>query len=141
MFLVQSSNSKMNFLQKLVPRVAELGRFFTVGIANTLITIGIYQLLLTGFGPLWSYAVAWPAGIVIVATVYPRAVYRVSAGAAARVAMVGLYVTVFVIGFLLTRGLDDLGLPARLTIFAVAAVTAALSYFGGRLVLQTRFWT
>lgn len=129
----------MNTLRRLIPQLAELGRFFTAGIINTLITIGIYQVLVASVGAMWAYSVAWLAGIMIVATFYPTLVYRVGAGPTARAAMVGLYVTVFVVGFLLTRGLDDLGLPARLTIFVVAAVTSASSYFGGRLVLRTGF--
>jgi putative flippase GtrA len=140
MFLSERSIRQANLLQKLAPRLTELGRFFTAGIANTLITIGIYQLVVANLGPLWAYGVAWLAGIIIVAAVYPAMVYRVSARMPARVMMACLYVTVFVLGLLLTRCLDDLGLPARLTIFAVTAVTSGLSYFGGRFILRARFW-
>jgi putative flippase GtrA len=140
MAFVQRSNSKGNRLQKLAPRLTEVGRFFTAGIANTLITIGIYQLLVANLGPLWAYGVAWLAGIMIVAAVYPAMVYRVSTTMPTRVMMAGLYVTLFVLGLLLTRWLNDLGLPARLTIFAVTAVTSGSGYFGGRFILRTKSW-
>ncbi len=139
LFNVDRLVGKVNRLEKVIPRLTELGRFFAAGIANTLITIGIYQLIVANFGPLWAYAVAWLAGILIVATVYPTVVYRVTAGTAPRVMMAGLYMTVFVFGLLLTRWLDDLGLPPRVMIFVVAATTSGLSYFGGRVVLRVRF--
>ena len=140
MAFVQRSNSKGNRLQKLAPRLTEVGRFFTAGIANTLITIGIYQLLVANLGPLWAYGVAWLAGITIVAAAYPAMVFRVSATMRTRVMMAGLYVTLFVLGLLLTGCLNDLGLPARLTIFAVTAVTSVSGYFGGRFILRTKSW-
>ena len=140
MAFVQRSNSKGNRLQKLAPRLTEVGRFFTAGIANTLITIGIYQLLVANLGPLWAYGIAWLAGIMIVAAAYPAMVFRVSATMPTRVMMACLYVTLFVLGLLLTRCLNDLGLPARLTIFAVTAVTSGAGYFGGRFILRTKSW-
>ena len=140
MTFLQRSNSKGDRLQKLAPRLTEIGRFFTAGIANTLITIGIYQLLVANLGPLWAYGVAWLAGIMIVAAVYPAMVFRVSAAMPTRIMMAGLYVTLFVLGLLLTRCLNDLGLPARLTIFAVTAVTSGTGYFGGRFILFTKSW-
>lgn len=115
---------------------AEIGRFLAAGTGNTLLTIGIYQALVGFVSPSAAYAAAWAVGIVIVMTAYPRLVYRADTGWKQGGAIGLVYAVVFLIGLALTGLLERIGVPARLIIVLVAAVTASLSYAGGRLAVH-----
>ena len=61
-------------------RFAEIVRFGAAGLANTLFTIGLYELFVEVLGPVTAYAIAWAAGLLLVVVCYPATVYRLEAG-------------------------------------------------------------
>ena len=113
-------------------------RFVVAGAVNTLVTLAIYQLLLFVV-PAWlAYTISWMCGLLLVMVLYPS---RVFAGArrdiAARVWLGASYAAVFLLGLGTLRMLQAAGVPARLAIFAVLAVTTASNFILGRLILKT----
>ena len=116
-------------------RVAEIGRYLLAGSANTLSTMAVYQLLVTISSPAVAYSLAWLIGLLIVAVVYPKFVFRVTGGWARGGAIAITYVAVFVVGVLLIKLLDSLAINNRLGIFLVMAVTTTMGYLGSRLAI------
>ena len=116
-------------------RYAELNRFVVAGIANTLLTTVIYQLVVTVSTATLAYSLAWLAGLTVVATAYPTLVFRAKAGIARSLAIATTYVMVFMIGLWLLTVLDSLAVHKRLGIFAVLVATTTMSYFGSRLAI------
>jgi len=114
-------------------------RFVLAGAANTLITLAVYQLLLF-LTPDWlAYTLSWVCGLIFVVVFYPS---RVFAGArrdvAARTTLGASYAAVFLLGLGTLRVLATAGVPARLAIFIVLAVTTASNFLLGRLILTAR---
>ncbi len=116
-------------------RLREFARFCSAGALNTVITIGIYQLLLGWCGSSLAYTIAWLFGLALVGLFYPAVVYRVNSGVAARMRLVLSYACVFAVGLALTAAMDWLGVPRRAIVFLVAAMTALGSYYAGRISL------
>ncbi len=116
-------------------RIAEIGRYLFVGSANTLSTMAVYQLLVTILKPAMAYSLAWLVGLLIVAVVYPKFVFRVTGGWARGGAIALTYVAIFVVGLLLIKLLESLTIHNRLGIFLVMAVTTTMNYFGSRLAV------
>jgi putative flippase GtrA len=116
--------------------LGEAARFAAAGAANTAFTIVVYQLFVGPFGAVAAYAVAWAAGLLIVAIWYPSVVYRLEAGLWRRCGLVLGYILVFCFGMGLTLLLERIGMPSRLIVFLVAAATTAANYFGGRWSLR-----
>ena len=114
-------------------------RFVFAGAVNTLVTLAIYQLLLFIASAWLAYTISWLCGLLLVMIFYPS---RVFAGArrdlAARVWLGISYAAVFLLGFGTLRMLQEAGIPARLSIFAVLAVTTASNFILGRMILKTR---
>jgi len=112
-------------------------RFLLAGAVNTLITLAVYQLLLFIAPPWLAYTMSWLVGLLFVVVFYPS---RVFAGArrdlAARMGLGASYVAVFLLGLATLRILENGGVPARLSIFAVLAVTTAANFVVGRLILK-----
>lgn len=113
-------------------------RFVLAGALNTLITLGAYQFLLF-VAPAWlAYTLSWLCGLLIVVVFYPS---RVFAGArrdlAARASLAASYAAIFFLGLGTLRVLATVGIPPRISIFAVLAVTTASNFLLGRLILKT----
>jgi putative flippase GtrA len=112
-------------------------RFVLAGVANTLITLAAYQLLLF-IAPAWlAYSASWILGLLFVVAFYPS---RVFAGArrdlAARFWLGASYVAVFLVGLAALRLLEAGQVPPRLAIFAVLALTTVSNFLLGRFVLK-----
>lgn len=111
-------------------------RFLAAGGLNTLLTLGVYQLLLF-VAPDWlAYAASWVAGLAFVTSVYPD---RVFVGGrrdrAARLQLAATYATLFVLGLGTLRALGWLGVPPRLSILLVIGVTTLGNFVLGRAIL------
>lgn len=112
-------------------------RFVVTGIANTLLSIVIYELALNFMRADLAYALSWSIGIFVVSVITPTFVFRTKATLGASGRVIILYLTSFGVGFALTDLLVVLGVPERLVILAVVAVTASMNYAGGRMLLQS----
>lgn len=112
-------------------------RFLIAGLANTLLTLAVYQLLLFAMPPWAAYALSWVGGLLFVVTFYPT---RVFAGArrdtTARVRLGVTYAAMFLLGLATLQLLGAAGAPPRLAILLVLAVTTAANFLLGRLVLK-----
>ena len=111
-------------------------RFLLAGGLNTLLTLAAYQALLF-VSPAWmAYALSWVCGLLFVMIVYPS---RVFAGArtdmAARARLGASYAILFLLGLGTLRLLGQAGVPARLAILGVLAVTTLSNFVLGRLAL------
>lgn len=114
----------------------EVLRFVVAGLANSIITIAIYQIFVSYLSPAAAYAGAWVFGILLVAIVYPRAVYRRRASPASRGTIALVYIGSFFLGLSVAQLLTQLGFHPRLMVFAVLIVTSVINYFGGRIALR-----
>src|SRR5205807_1698534 len=74
-------------LRSVSRRLAEPARFSGAGLANTLVTIAIYEALVGFIAAPWAYSIAWCVGLFIVAATYPAVVYRVQASMPSRIFM------------------------------------------------------
>ncbi len=116
-------------------RFAEIFRFLLAGFANTLLTMTVFQALVTLVTPPIAYSIAWLGGLLFVAIVYPTSVFRVKRTWIGGAALALVYATVFVIGLLLIQLLGTIHVNPRLGIFMVLIATTGLNYFGSRLAV------
>lgn len=112
--------------------LGELARFAAAGIGNTLVTLAVYQIAVGALGPVGAYCLAWAVGIGLVMAVYPRFVFRRGGDWGQGLLMGAVYLVAFVAGWLVTRASAAAGVPDRPIVFLALAVTASLSYLGGR---------
>lgn len=114
---------------------AEIGRYLLAGLANTLSTMAVYQLLVTILSPAMAYALAWLVGLVIVAVAYPKIVFRVTGGWARGGVIAISYAAVFAVGLSLIALLESIKVQNRFSILLVLPVTTTISYFASRLAI------
>lgn len=115
---------------------AEIARFLTAGVGNTLVTIAVYQLAVGRLGPMGAYIGSWCVGIVLVALLYPRLVFRQQTSLRGAGWLVFIYGAAFAIGCSVTALLSWLAVPERLIVFVSAGVTSVLSFICARRALQ-----
>ena len=115
--------------------ISELGRFVIAGGLNTLVTVGIYQLILTLLGPMEAYITSWLAGLIIVSLAYPKLVFRLQTTLLKRMALASQYIGVFLLGIFLLDLLVNGGVHPRIAVLIVAIVNAVVSYTASRLIL------
>lgn len=112
-------------------------RFVIAGVANTGLTLVVYQVLLFALSPSLAYVAAWLAGLVFVAVVYPNKVFKGGRqGTGDRLLLAACYCAVFLAGLLLLQALQVLGLSPRLAIFVVIIATTLINFFLSRGVLR-----
>ena len=117
-------------------RFAEISRFLIAGLTNTALSLGIFQVLVTFLDPAIAYSLCWLSGLLFVAITYPTFVFDVHRNWANALALIIVYVSVFVLGLLLIRTSEVLLLNLRLGIFIVVIVTTTSNYVGCRLALR-----
>jgi putative flippase GtrA len=117
-------------------RIAEISRFVIAGCANTLLSLAVYQLLVTIIAPSMAYSLAWLFGLLFVALVYPRMVFRVQGSLMRGASLAAVYASVFVVGFVMIDLLEFTKLNPRLSIFLVLPTTTALNYLGSRAAIS-----
>jgi putative flippase GtrA len=111
-------------------------RFVAAGIANTLISLIIYQAALFVTGHLAAYVLAYAVGIVIAYGLYARHVFAAQTSVRGFALFAALYCAAGVIGALINAGLiDSLGWPARIAIFATVVLMLPVNYLASRWCL------
>ena len=119
--------------------VAEIFRFLVTGGMNTLLTIALYQLMVTYINPEISYAIAWLTGFVFIAIVYPTYVFRSSSRSVWQIILLALlYVFSFSLGLFLIKLVVDTGLNERLAVFVVLGITSSISFIGAKLLFRVK---
>jgi hypothetical protein len=118
--------------------VGQAGKFLLAGIANTALTLALYQLLLLVLASRPAYALTWVIGVALVATVYPARVFGVAKPTrATRAGVVLVYAAGFSIGVIVmgpaTRVLGD-----QLGILPVVVLTTIFNFIAMKLVIS---WT
>lgn len=112
-------------------------RFVVAGVANTGLTLVVYQLLLLALSPSFAYISAWFAGLALVAVVYPNKVFKGGRrGTNDRLLLAACYGGTFISGFVLLQALQALGLSPRLVIFVVIAATTVINFLLSRKILR-----
>lgn len=112
-------------------------RFILAGGVNTLLTLGVYQLGLVFLPHNLAYAISWFLGILYLIIVYPAKVFPGSTASFKRnVAVIVVYLTVFLIGLWSLERVVEFGLHERLAIFVVLIVSATLNFLLMRLVYR-----
>lgn len=112
-------------------------RFLLAGGANTLLTFALYQLLLFIASPSVAYALSWLFGLAFVVVVYPAKVFAgAQKGGRARLYLGASYVAMFLIGLATLQGLSTIGVPPRIAIILVMAVTTLANFLLGRLIFR-----
>lgn len=114
-------------------------RFLLAGGANTLLTFALYQLLLFITSPSVAYALSWLFGLAFVVVIYPAKVFAGGhKGRRARLYLAASYVAMFLIGLATLYGLSTIGVPPRIAIILVMAVTTLANFLLGRLIFRRR---
>ena len=119
--------------------LAEISRFITTGGINTLLTLLLYQLLVTYISPQWSYAVAWLSGFVFVSLAYPKYVFR-SGKVSFRqlLLLLLLYVSSFLLGLYLMDVCVAWAVHKRISVVAVIVVPSTMNYILAKLLFSNR---
>jgi len=125
--------------QQNQPLLAEITRFITTGGINTLLTLLLYQLLVSYISPQWSYAVAWLFGFVFVSLAYPKYVFR-SGNSSFRqlLLLLLLYVSSFLLGLYLMDLCVVWAVHKRISVVAVIVVTSTVNYLLAKLLFSNK---
>lgn len=108
-------------------------RFFVVGGSNTLAT-SMLLVLLSFFMPGWlAYTISYAAGIVYATLMTGQWVFSAKPSLAESFIYAGCYVVIYMIGLVIVKWIESLGLPTWTSV-AVVMVTAPLGYLAGRFV-------
>jgi len=119
--------------------MAEIFRFIMTGGLNTILTIALYQLLVTYINPEVSYALAWLAGFVFIAIAYPKYVFRSDSRSTGKIVLLAiLYAVSFSLGLFLMFLFIKLGLHERLSVFVVIAITSSVNFIFAKWLFGNR---
>jgi putative flippase GtrA len=125
--------------------IPEFSRFLIAGLANTMLTLGLFQLLITFLDSALAYSLCWIAGLLFVALAYPSFVFNVKCNWANGLAVMTVYVFVFAVGLLVLKLLEQSAINPRMGMFVVLIATTASNYIGSRLALtfmnNSKAWT
>jgi len=117
------------------PLTGEAARFLMTGGLNTVLTIALYQLLVSFVNPSLSYAIAWIAGFIFVAITYPKFVFRSdSTSLRQSMALFYVYLVSFLVGIFLTWMFVRGGGNERFSIFVVIAITSTINFIAGKFL-------
>ncbi len=112
-------------------------RFGLSGAANTLISVGFYQVALLFTGHVPAYIIGYAAGIAVAYVLYARHVFQ------ARMSMMGLgaftvfYIAAGIVGGLINTWLiDSQQVHARLAIVATIVLMLPINFLGSRACLR-----
>lgn len=112
-------------------------RFLLAGGINTLLTIGIYQLLLFFFSHNISYSLSWIAGLLFIYSVYPSKVFPGGINTLKRrVYAITSYLIVFVSSLWFLNLLVSNGVHSRIAIFGVLIISTLLNFFSMRVIFR-----
>ena len=113
----------------------QLRRFAIVGGLNTAVTTGLLALLAGVWEPALAYTLVYLAGLAFTPVMSNRYVFAAARSWPRRAAFVGWYLAVYGIGLAAVRTFDAaLGWSPVPLAVATVAITAPLTFLGGRLV-------
>jgi len=130
---------KNNF--NILNLIAEGFRFIISGLANTFITIAVYQIALFFLSAQLAYTISWVVGIAFVVIVYPNYVFqKKSIVAFKKLGIVSLYILNFLISSLLLNFLISFfGISSRVSIFIVLGCSTTINFLGMKCILNTKY--
>lgn len=112
-------------------------RFAIAGILNSLISIGLYQILMFIMPAIIAYTLTWVVGVVLVSLIYPG---RVFSGVPQNLRNFAITAGVYVLSFLLGSSvifLSDIIWPEnRLSVFVAIFLSSALNFLILRIWLR-----
>lgn len=112
-------------------------RFSFAGIANTAVTLVVYQGLLFLTSAHIAYALSWFLGLAMVLTLYPRHVFgrRAALPKAHRVSIAVAYAISFFIGLSIIYLCNIMGIWERLSIFISIGTTTVFNFLAIRYIV------
>ncbi len=125
----------MNNISKELARQAT--RFSFAGVANTLVTLALYQGLLFITSAHLAYTVSWFSGLAIVMTWYPRHVFgkRAALPTVHLMSIAGAYAISFFLGLFAIYLCNVVGNFERVSIFISIAVTTVFNFLAIRYIV------
>lgn len=110
---------------------SELLRFLTAGGINTLLTLLVYQALLSVFSPELSYVTSYFLGLVYIYFVYPNKVFKVDSRKAGSVSVL-VYLSSLIIGTLII----SYSANERFAVFFAIAGTTIYNFLLMRFIIR-----
>lgn len=115
------------------PERARIVRFLASGAFNTLLTYVLYLLLLPLLGALWSYSLAYAAGIVLAYVLNRAFVFRAHAGWKSLAAMPLIYMVQYGISIAVVALSVRAGLRPELAPLPAIALSLPVTYLLSRI--------
>lgn len=113
----------------------EFVRFAALGFAKTVSTVALLYVLTWVLPPRIAYTLLYAAGLITVALVTPRYVFRVRASHRRVALLLGWYLGVYLIGLSVISVLDAISDNRALITVGTVFVTAPLSFVGARYLV------
>lgn len=118
-------------------RLAPAMRFLAAGVANTLLSIAVYQAALFVTGHVVAYGIAYTAGILFAYFAYARHVFDAALSTRRFVFFALFYIASGCVGTVVNAGLiEHLALHPRVAIFVTVVIMLPLNYFGSKWCLR-----
>lgn len=112
-------------------------RFVGAGLANTGLTLLVYQGSLFIVGHQVAYAVAWISGLIFVVSVYPNRVFgKRNPTVRSLIVLAFFYGGVFLLGSMALQLLTGSGIAPRLSVFFVLVITSMANFAVGRRIFK-----
>ena len=112
-------------------------RFVLAGGLNTVLTLGVYQVVLFSLPHNQAYSISWMVGILFLLIVYPTKVFPGGVPSIKKsTATVIIYLTAFFLSLTILDWMVVQGLHKRLAIFVVLVVSTTLNFILMRLVYR-----
>jgi putative flippase GtrA len=113
-------------------------RFLVVGGVNTAVTVALLAVLAQLIDPAIAYSVVYVLGLAFTSVMTNRYVFSAAHSWARMAAFVAWYLAVYGIGLTVVHALDaDHSWGPLALALATVAVTAPLSFLGGRLIFAS----
>jgi putative flippase GtrA len=117
----------------------QLGRFLLVGGSNTAITLALFVALQQWLAPALAYTVVFVLGLAYTTAMTARVVFGARLVWRTALAFAAWYLLVYGVGLLVVQTLHAVWAPSGMvTALLTVAVTAPLSFLGGRLLFAPR---
>ena len=132
-----SSASGFGSWSPALQRLPSWFRFLLFGGANTALTFGIFILLGLLIAPAFAYTFAFFIGIIFVATMSNKWVFRGTETFEGKILYVGWYLIVFLIGQAVIGLIGPVGLAQLIgTSGLLIGVTVPINFAGGKLIFR-----
>jgi putative flippase GtrA len=117
----------------------QLGRFLLVGGSNTAITLALFVALQQWLAPALAYTVVFVLGLAYTTAMTARVVFGARLVWRTALGFAAWYLLVYGVGLLVVQSLHAVWAPSGVvTALLTVAVTAPLSFLGGRLLFTPR---